>query len=161
MTCSSSTTSSSKPWRDLHRSNEHRDRLLLHSFRLIPGGFLLIEHHLRTRASFSASSCWHILWKIDLQARFFLSWCLLISIIMTLWSSMIIKSYMFTMASLAIEVVCLRNVVATVCLLLLHSIKLTLVTMVIFFELVIFVRLVSGVGSSPSTPSRWRSLIVL
>ena len=54
---------------------------------------------------------------------------------------MIIKSYMFTMASLAIEVVCLRNVVATVCLLLLHSIKLTLVTMVIFFELVIFVRL--------------------
>lgn len=35
----------------------------------------------------------------------------------------------------------LMNVVVTVCLLILHSIKLTMVTLVIFFELVIFVRL--------------------
>ena len=47
------------------------------------------------------------------KERFFPSWCMLISIIMTLWSSMIIKSYMFTMASLAIEIVCLMNFVCS------------------------------------------------
>ena len=41
------------------------------------------------------------------KERFFPSWCMLISIVVTLWSSMIRKSYLFTLASLAIEVVCL------------------------------------------------------